>query len=109
MISLKAVDVRRTKEIQKLAKFALAPAAVVEGSDAERAITQARKTLQELCEVAVSVNWMGGGKLKEENTPWDIETIMRVAGKFPDLVYTCPQITTSVFRRLHSGAMADFS
>lgn len=94
LISLKAVDVRRTKEIQKLAKLALAPTAATEGPDAEKSVVQARKTLQELCEVAVSVNWMGGGRLKEENTPWDIETIMRVAAKFPDLVFTCPQITT---------------
>lgn len=34
-----------------------------------------------------------------EDSPWDIDTIVKVAGKFPELVYKCPQITRSVLSK----------
>lgn len=38
-------------------------------------------------EVTVQVNWSGGGRLKDEDEKWDIDTVLRVAARFPDLVH----------------------
>ncbi|KAI5776497.1 hypothetical protein EDC01DRAFT_463456 [Geopyxis carbonaria] len=97
LISLKVVDRKRKEEVKDQAKIALtSPTA---SPDAERAAYAARKSLQENTEIAISVNWSGGGELKEEGTLWDIESITKTAARFPDLVYKCPQLTTAVLTK----------
>jgi hypothetical protein len=49
---------------------------------------------QKSCETTITVNWSGGGKLKESTDKWDIESMSAVAAKFPDLVAATPQRTT---------------
>ncbi|KAF8543476.1 hypothetical protein BDD12DRAFT_820598 [Trichophaea hybrida] len=70
--------------------------------EADAAILAARKMLAEKTEMTLNVNWSGGGRLKDEDTVWDIDTILRVAARFPDLVYKCPQRIAAVLSKYTS-------
>jgi hypothetical protein len=50
-------------------------------------------------ETSISVNWSGGGQLKDPNAKWDMETMLRVAAKFPDLCARCPQRTSAILTK----------
>jgi hypothetical protein len=54
-------------------------------------VAAARKALAEKAEISVNVNWAGGGTVKEEGVQWDIDSILSVAARFPELVARCPQ------------------
>lgn len=53
-------------------------------------------------ETTISVNWMGGGQIKDAKTSWDIDAVYDAAASFPSLVAKTPQktwygSTTSIF------------
>jgi hypothetical protein len=50
-------------------------------------------------ETSISVNWSGGGQIKDPNTKWDMETMLRVAAQFPDLCAACPQRTSAILTK----------
>ncbi len=47
-------------------------------------------------ETSVSVNWMGGGQIKDPSTPWDMASVYAAAAEFPSNVSKTPQRTWSV-------------
>ncbi|KXJ88990.1 hypothetical protein Micbo1qcDRAFT_112687, partial [Microdochium bolleyi] len=44
-------------------------------------------------ETTISVNWMGGGQIKDAKTSWDIDTVYEAAAAFPSFVAKTPQKT----------------
>lgn len=59
----------------------------------------AKAELQKNSEVNITVNWSGGGQLKEGGEKWDIDTLTEVAVRFPDLVAACPQRTNAILTK----------
>ncbi len=44
-------------------------------------------------ETTISVNWMGGGQIKDPKTSWDIDSVYGAAASFPSFVAATPQKT----------------
>ena len=61
--------------------------------EADVALDMAKKELSQSTETTVSVSWSGGGVLKNSDETWTIESVLKVAAKFPDLVAETPQRT----------------
>ena len=61
--------------------------------EADVALEMCRKELSRSTETTFSVSWSGGGALKSPDEIWSIESILKVAAKFPDLVAETPQRT----------------
>ena len=53
-------------------------------------------------EISISVNWSGGGKLKEDDQVWDLPTVLDVANKFPEYVSKVAQKTSAVLTKYSS-------
>lgn len=80
------------KEGRALAKLALSP------RSGDEEVTAARKALTEKAEVSVNVSWAGGGNIKDEGQ-WDIDSILSIAARFPEMVSRCPQRIAAVLTK----------
>ncbi|KAF8245985.1 hypothetical protein K440DRAFT_662481 [Wilcoxina mikolae CBS 423.85] len=104
LVSISIAEEVKAKEgeaaVRTQARIALTALTGREEADAAR--KAARKALAEKTEMTVNVNWSGGGRLKDEDTVWDIDSILRVAARFPDLVYKCPQRIAAVLSKYTS-------
>ncbi|KAM7211204.1 hypothetical protein V8F06_013414, partial [Rhypophila decipiens] len=47
-------------------------------------------------ETTISINWMGGGQIKEPAQHWDIDSLYAAAAAFPASVAQCPQRTWAI-------------
>ncbi|KAI5815462.1 hypothetical protein BZA77DRAFT_76259 [Pyronema omphalodes] len=94
---VKAEEKGGVAKIKATARLALAT--LTGRQETDTAILAARKVLSEKTELTMNVNWSGGGRLKEEDTQWDIDSILRVAARFPDLVQKCPQRIAAVLSK----------
>ncbi|MCJ1394184.1 hypothetical protein MMC18_007062 [Xylographa bjoerkii] len=47
----------------------------------------------------ISVSWMGGGQVKDAQTPWDINSLYAAAAAFPAKVADCPQRTWAILTK----------
>ena len=64
------------------------------GSDeADVALDMSRRELSQSTETTFSVSWTGGAVVKSPDEIWSIESIFKVAAKFPDLVAETSQRT----------------
>jgi hypothetical protein len=50
-----------------------------------------KENLDKLTETTIAVNWSGGGSIKDPEKDWTIDTLVKVASGFPDLVAITPQ------------------
>jgi hypothetical protein len=97
LISMKILNKNKSTEIAAAAKVALT---VGPGSiDAEANVEMAKANLDNNTETTINVNWSGGGSLKDESEAWTIESIIKVAAKFPDLVAKTPQRTYAILTK----------
>ncbi|KAM0265532.1 hypothetical protein ACHAPA_007683 [Fusarium lateritium] len=60
-------------------------------------------SVMENTESHIHVSWMGGGQIKNENTPWDIDSIFKAATAFPQRVSKRPQLTWAVLTKYKSN------
>ena len=44
-------------------------------------------------ETTISVNWMGGGQIKDPKANWDVKSVYDAAASFPSFVAQTPQRT----------------
>lgn len=59
-------------------------------------------------ETTVTVNWMGGGQIKEPKKTWDIDAVYDAAASFPSFVAQTPQKTWFVNGcRFHENSTTD--
>ena len=63
------------------------------GGEADVALDMSRRELSQSIETTFSVSWTGGAVIKSPDEIWSIESILKVAAKFPDLVAETPQRT----------------
>ncbi|KAL2689450.1 hypothetical protein Neosp_003504 [[Neocosmospora] mangrovei] len=69
------------------------------GSDYSTKLSTALKNT----ESHVSVAWMGGGQVKDENTLWDVSSVFAAAAAFPKRVSECPQRTWAILTKYKSN------
>jgi hypothetical protein len=84
LVCMKVKDKSKTMEIK--AQAALKFEAGFGSIEGEAAFEMQKSDLSKETETTIFVNWSGGGQLKESSAPWDVETLMQVATRFPDLV-----------------------
>lgn len=97
VVSIKALDSTMKNEIKASAHLALQVG--VGEVEADGSVALAKSELQKNSEVNITVNWSGGGQLKEGGDKWDIDTLTEVAVRFPDLVASCPQRTHAILTK----------
>ncbi|PNS21087.1 hypothetical protein CAC42_3425 [Sphaceloma murrayae] len=97
MVSIRALKKSDATQIQADAHLALQVG--VGSVEATGKFESAKKNLNENSEVTITVNWSGGGQLKEGNAKWDIDALQSVAARFPDLVAACPQRTHAILTK----------
>ena len=97
LVSITALDQSKKLEVKGAAHLALqVGVGDIEGS-AEIAMN--KEELNKNSQVDISVNWSGGGQLKEGSEKWTIDTLTEVAVRFPDLVASCPQRTHAILTK----------
>lgn len=100
VVSIKAMENSNKTDIAANAHLALSVGAAAIKADADVKI--ANENLAKNSEITITINWSGGGQLKESTDLWTIETLQAVAAKFPDLVAACPQRTHAVLTKYES-------
>jgi len=65
-----------------------------------------KKNLSRSTETTITVNWSGGGSIKDPTVDWSIESLKKAAAAFPDLVAVTPQRTYAILTKY--SALADF-
>ncbi|KAK3311878.1 hypothetical protein B0H66DRAFT_644835 [Apodospora peruviana] len=65
-----------------------------------------KNNLSKETEKTISVNWSGGGSIKNPTKDWNIATLKEAAAAFPDLVAVTPQRTYAILTKYTS--LADF-
>ncbi|QKD61951.2 uncharacterized protein FOBCDRAFT_281587 [Fusarium oxysporum Fo47] len=103
LVSMKVLNKEQMTKIKAEAKVALTVGAAE--VSAEAAIDIAKANISNNTETTVQVSWSGGGFIKPIDEPWDIESLMSAAARFPDLVAVTPQRTYAIltkYERLRS-------
>jgi hypothetical protein len=96
LISMKVHDVSKIQKIK--ADLELAFSAVSgKGSGGYNTTTFSNEA-----ETSISVNWSGGGQIKDPEAKWDMDTMLRVAAHFPEMCAKCPQKTSAILTRYTS-------
>lgn len=100
VVSIKALETSNKMKIAADAHLALNIGAGEVKADAN--VDIAKENLAKQSEVTITVNWSGGGHLKQGEKKWDIDSLQAVAAKFPDLVAECPQRTHAILTKYDS-------
>lgn len=53
-------------------------------------------------EISISVNWTGGGEVKNPDAQWTVESVVAVANAFPSMVAHCSAKTSAILTRYTS-------
>ena len=57
---------------------------------AEGKVEIAKTNLSHNTETTIQVSWSGGGHIKKPDEQWDVNSLIRAAARFPDLVAHSP-------------------
>ncbi|KAF4446873.1 Mannose-binding lectin [Fusarium austroafricanum] len=97
LVSMKVHNKAKLLDIKAEAKVALTTGPV--DITAEANVGIARTNLEMNTETTIQVSWCGGGVIKPMDQPWNIQSIMEAAARFPELVSHCPQRTYAVLTK----------
>ena len=61
-----------------------------------------KTTLNRETETTITVNWSGGGSIKDPTKDWGIGTLKQAAAAFPELVAITPQRTYAILTKYTS-------
>ncbi|KAK2759483.1 hypothetical protein FQN54_002961 [Arachnomyces sp. PD_36] len=61
-----------------------------------------KEDIWENTEISISVNWSGGGKIKNPSENWDLKTVLRAANEFPSHVAKHSQRTSAILMNYNS-------
>lgn len=100
IISMKVHNKAKLLDIQAEAKVALTAGPV--DITAEANVGIARTNLEMNTETTIQVSWCGGGHIKPMEQPWNIQSVMQAAARFPSLVADCPQRTYAILTKYDS-------
>lgn len=97
VVSMKVHNKAKLLDIKAEAKVALTAGPV--DITAEANVGIARTNLEMNTETTIQVSWCGGGVIKPMDQPWNIQSIMEAAARFPELVSHCPQRTYAILTK----------
>jgi hypothetical protein len=97
VVSMKVHNKAKLLDIKAEAKVALTTGPV--DITAEANVGIARTNLEMNTETTIQVSWCGGGNIKPMDQPWNIQSIMEAAARFPELVANCPQRTYAILTK----------
>ncbi|KAK7424025.1 hypothetical protein QQX98_000635 [Neonectria punicea] len=97
VVSMKVHNKAKLLDIKAEAKVALTTGPV--DITAEANVGIARTNLEMNTETTIQVSWCGGGVIKPMDQPWNIQSIMEAAARFPELVSHCPQRTYAILTK----------
>lgn len=97
VVSMKVHNRAKLLDIKAEAKVALTAGPV--DITAEANVGIARTNLEMNTETTTQVSWCGGGVIKHMDQPWNIQSIMEAAARFPELVSNCPQRTYAILTK----------
>ncbi|EXJ55901.1 hypothetical protein A1O7_08832 [Cladophialophora yegresii CBS 114405] len=100
LVSMKVHNKAKLLDIKAEAKVALTTGPV--DITAEANVGIARTNLEMNTETTIQVSWCGGGHIKHMEQPWNIQSIMEAAARFPSLVANCPQRTHAILTKYES-------
>jgi hypothetical protein len=100
IVSMKVHNKAKLLDIKAEAKVALTTGPV--DITAEANVGIARTNLEMNTETTIQVSWCGGGHIKPREQPWNIQSIMEAAARFPSLVANCPQRTHAILTKYES-------
>ena len=100
LVSMKVLNKAKKSDIQAEAKVAFTTGAVDLKATAN--VNIAKTNIETNTETTVQVSWSGGGHIKPREQPWNIESLMQAAARFPDLVAKCPQRTYAIITKYES-------
>ena len=58
---------------------------------AEGRVNIAKSNINTNAETTIQVSWSGGGHIRDANEQWNVDSLIRAAARFPDLVANSPQ------------------
>ncbi|MCJ1401703.1 hypothetical protein MMC11_004920 [Xylographa trunciseda] len=103
IISIKVNDKSKIREVKAAAEVDLAIAAAPGlTAGASSSVDKKKTSVWNDTETTISVNWSGGGEIKEPATKWDLATVVDVASRFPHLVETSAQRTSAILTKYTS-------
>ena len=104
ILSIKVLDKSKIFEIKASLEAELNTPAI--GGKVEGAFEMTKNNLSRDTETTVTVNWSGGGSIKDPREDWTINSLKKAAAAFPELVAITPQRTFAILTKY--TALADF-
>lgn len=100
IISMKILNKAKLMDIKAEATVALTAGPVDITANANVGI--ARTNVEMNTETTIQVSWCGGGHIKPMEQPWNIQSVMQAAARFPQLVADAPQRTYAILTKYDS-------
>ncbi|CAO2650018.1 Nn.00g013100.m01.CDS01 [Neocucurbitaria sp. VM-36] len=97
LLSVEVKDKTKTSKIQAALEATLGTPALTGAIQGEGGIT--KDDIQTSTETTITVNWSGGGQLKDTNVIWDVNSLTLAAANFPELVAMTPQRTYAILTK----------
>ncbi|KAK1749598.1 hypothetical protein QBC47DRAFT_418824 [Echria macrotheca] len=97
VVSMRSLNKTNLSDIKANAHVALQFGVGSVKADGQASVV--KKKLDQECEVNITVNWAGGGQLKNSSENWTIDSLMAAAARFPELVAKCPQRTHAILTK----------
>lgn len=98
IVSMKIIEASRKSEIKKQIKSQF------NGSNPDWSPTTSGQmsSLMSQTEVTITVNYAGGGVIKDASQEWTLQSLVAAASAFPDNVAKCPQRTFAILSRYNT-------
>ncbi|RPA86777.1 hypothetical protein BJ508DRAFT_410962 [Ascobolus immersus RN42] len=97
VISMRVLNTEKKTDIAAQAQVALTLGPVE--ANAEASVKLAKAHINENTETTIQVSWSGGGNIKPKDDPWTIDTLMKAAAAFPEMVARTPQRTYAILTK----------
>ncbi|KAF2437023.1 hypothetical protein EJ08DRAFT_691327 [Tothia fuscella] len=102
VISVDVHDKSKLRHVKQAIDVALAigPSPITMGGS--ESLDKEHSELLQDTEISISVNWTGGGEIKNPEDQWTVESVVSVANAFPSMVARCSAKTTAILSRYSS-------
>jgi hypothetical protein len=89
-VGIRTQDRKRVKELGALASAKLTPiAAPVQASGEVKTEMKDSRVFEEST-TSIRIQWRGGGEIKNDDFPWDLDNLVQIASAFPSMVAAAP-------------------
>ncbi|EKG13274.1 hypothetical protein MPH_09555 [Macrophomina phaseolina MS6] len=102
VISIQVQDRSKLRRVKQAVDLALAVGPTPVSVGAQESVQRDHAEVLQDTEMAISVNWTGGGDIKKPEVPWSLDTVVAVANAFPSMVARSSSKTAAVLTRYES-------